>query len=42
MTFDLESKWQRIMAFHMAACLCVSVGFNPFAAFPQRRKQEAV
>lgn len=35
MTFDLESKWQRIMAFHMAACLC---GLQSFCCLPLEKK----
>lgn len=37
MTFDLESKWQQIMAFHMAACLC---GLQSLCCLPPEKKAE--
>lgn len=37
MTFDLESKWQQIIAFHTAACLC---GLQSLCCLPPEKSEE--
>lgn len=37
MTFDLESKWQQTMAFHVAACLC---GLQSLCCLPPEKNEE--